>query len=88
MIKLFKTISFCAISLEINQWNVHCFTPVFSRTSDIVLWSTITFVQSQLAFILGSADIPSCPQKQCVAFVLITFSCELSLYEYYYFKPN
>ena len=28
MIKLFKTQSFCAISLEINQWNIHCFTPV------------------------------------------------------------
>ena len=28
-IKLFKIISFCAISLEINQWNVHCLTPVW-----------------------------------------------------------
>ena len=28
MIKLFKTISFCTISWEINQRNVHCFTRV------------------------------------------------------------
>ena len=28
IIKLLKTISFCAISLEINHCNVHCFTPV------------------------------------------------------------
>ena len=26
--ELFKTISVCAIPLEINQWNIHCFTPV------------------------------------------------------------
>ena len=28
MTKLYNTIYFCAISLEINQWNVHCTTPV------------------------------------------------------------
>ena len=28
MIELVKTISFCAIPLEINHWNVHCVTPV------------------------------------------------------------
>ena len=26
--KLLKTLCFCTSSLEINQWNVHCFTPV------------------------------------------------------------
>ena len=31
-----------------------------------VLWSTITFVQSQLAFFLGNADFPSCPQVSLV----------------------
>ena len=36
MIKLLKTISFCAISLEINQWNLHCFTPVLGRKHDMM----------------------------------------------------
>ena len=37
MINLFKTISFCAISLEINQWNVHCFTPVYPADFPVTL---------------------------------------------------
>ena len=28
IIKLLKTLYFCTSSLEINHWNVHCFTPV------------------------------------------------------------
>ena len=28
IIKLWKTVYFCTSSLEINHWNVHCFTPV------------------------------------------------------------
>ena len=28
IIKLLKTLCFCTSSLEINRWNVHCFTPV------------------------------------------------------------
>ena len=30
IIKLLKTLCFCTSPLEINQWNVHCFTPVVS----------------------------------------------------------
>ena len=31
IIKLLKTLCFCTTLLEINQWNVQCFTPVLSR---------------------------------------------------------
>ena len=31
ILKLFKTISFCAVSLETNHWNVHCFTLLWGR---------------------------------------------------------
>ena len=34
--------------------------PSWSSKRD--LWSTITFVQSQLVFVLGSADFPNCPK--------------------------
>ena len=33
VIKPFKPIYFCAISLEINQGNVHCFTPVMLQST-------------------------------------------------------
>ena len=29
IIKLLKTLCFCTRAMEINQWNVHCFTPVY-----------------------------------------------------------
>ena len=39
IIKLLKTLCFCTSSLEVDQWNVHCFTLVFmfSRTGDELL---------------------------------------------------
>ena len=33
IIKLLKTLCFCTSSQEINQWNVHCFAPVYSQNT-------------------------------------------------------
>ena len=43
----------------------------FSWPSDKLLWPTITFDVSQLAFFLGSPDLPKCQKRQCGAFVLV-----------------
>ena len=51
-----------------------------------VLRSIVPFVLPRSAFFLGSADFPNCPPRQCVSFILITFSCELSLYTNYHPK--
>ena len=34
IIKLLKTLCFCTSSLQIKQWNVHCFTPVIFKTTN------------------------------------------------------
>ena len=39
MIKLLKTLCFCASSLEINEWNVHSFSPV-ELAGSVYMWST------------------------------------------------
>ena len=39
IIKLLKTLCFCTGSLEINQWHVHYFTPVYKASKMIYLWS-------------------------------------------------
>ena len=56
MIKLFKTISFCAISLEINHWNVHLFHPCEDVLSDIETGSW-QFKYFNRRFILQDADL-------------------------------
>ena len=48
----------------------------------------MTFAQSQSAFFSREWWFPPLPQKQCVAFVLITFNIELSLYANYHLKPK
>ena len=57
LIKPRKTISFCAISLEINHWNVHCFTPVSTILILLIhtdfVWSCISvFLQHKARHIL------------------------------------
>ena len=37
IIKLLKTLCFCTSPLEINQWNVHCFTPVMPNA--LTIWA-------------------------------------------------
>ena len=44
IIKLLKTLCFCTSSLEINQWNVHCFTPVLFNISCTVKTPDLTLV--------------------------------------------
>ena len=40
IIKLVKTLCFCTSSLEINQWNLHCFIPVIriSDAENVSIW--------------------------------------------------
>ena len=57
-----------------------------SRRSDKVLWSTSTFVLSLSAFVSGECWFPQLAQSQCVAYVFITFSCELLLNANYLLK--
>ena len=41
IIKVLKTLYFCINSLETNQWNVHCFTPVIRATLKNSLKATV-----------------------------------------------
>ena len=43
IIKLLKTLYCCISSLETNQWNVHCFTPVYVVR---VRWGTHSLIQT------------------------------------------
>ena len=49
MIKLVENISFCAISLEINHWNVHCFTPVLQGSFCVCAMRDKVAMQSHLS---------------------------------------
>ena len=60
MMNKWKTISFCAISLEINHRNVHCFSPVLV----IYQWTESTLVQV-VCRPLGTQPLPNTMRTGC-----------------------
>ena len=49
IIKLLKTLYFCTSSLETNQWNVHCFSPVVN----VYRGETLLYGQENFHFYMG-----------------------------------